>query len=308
MNIKGFHVGVSPVTRGKKHSVVAKSAYNSGSKLRDEKAGCVHDYSSKSREKKIQLIDKNETKTEKIIEKNVVLSALILPKEAAGISVNREQFWNDIEAIEKSKNAQLGTEIEVMFPHGLNADQRIVLIEKYCQHLADRYNVLVDVSIHNPHTHLQTKAGKNGKVVEVSEVTKDNHHAHILLPSREILPSNDRGYTLSKRKNWSLWATSERLSKGLNSRGDELTFQRRFWAECCNEMLPKNAHISEKSYREQGVTRLPKMKLGKSLYKDLLKGKRSIISEYNGVIDQLNDYIEKNGLIIDYGDDGWLWF
>lgn len=44
-------------------------------------------------------------KTEKIIEKNVVFSVLILPKEAAGISVDREQFWNDIEAIEKSKNA-----------------------------------------------------------------------------------------------------------------------------------------------------------------------------------------------------------
>ncbi|WP_169393519.1 MULTISPECIES: MobA/MobL family protein [Psychrobacter] len=304
MNIKGFHVGVSPVTRGKKHSVVAKSAYNSGSKLRDEKAGCVHDYSSKSREKKIQLINDKKQGSEKVIEKNVVFSALILPKEAAGITVDREQFWNDIEAVEKSKHAQLGTEIEVMFPHGLSADDRIKLVETYCQKLADRYNILVDVSIHNPHTHLQTKADKNGKVIEINEVTKDNHHAHILLSSREILPSNDGGYTLSKRKNWSLWATSERLSKGLNGRGDELAFQRRFWAECCNEMLPKNAHISEKSYREQGINKLPKMKLGKSLYKDLLKGERSIISEYNEVIDQLNDYIEKNGLIIDYGDDG----
>ncbi|WP_188211266.1 MobA/MobL family protein [Psychrobacter ciconiae] len=303
MNIEGFHVGVSPVTRGREHSVVAKSAYNSGSKLRDERAGCVHDYSSKSREKKVQLIDDKKQESEKVIEKNVVFSTLILPKEAAGIAVDREQFWNDIEAVEKSKRAQLGTEIEVMFPHGLDADQRIVLIEKYCQHLADRYNVLVDVSIHNPHTHLQTKADKNGKVIEINEVTKDNHHAHILLSSREILPNADGSYRLSKRKNWSLWATSERLSKGMTGRGDELAFQRRLWRECNNEMLPEEQHISEKSYREQGVNRLPKMKMGKSLYRDFLKGKRSAISEYNELIDEINDYIEKHNLIIDYGND-----
>lgn len=298
MNRQGYHVSVSPVSKGKDDSVIAKSAYNSGSELVDKKTNKIHDYRSKSAEKVIKLKDKDGKETKKTIEKNVTYSVLILPKKASAVKVEREQFWNDIELIEKSKKAQLGVEIDVMFPNGLNENQRIELVEKYSQTLADRYNVLVDLNIHKPHTHTQKKDG------QILEITKDNHHAHILLSSREILANDDNSYSLSKRKNWSLWATSERLSKGLNGRGDELNYQRSLWADLANEMLPKNLNITDKSYREQGVNQLPKMKLGKSLYKDILKGKKSVINEYNETIDDLNKYITENDLEINYNDQG----
>lgn len=299
MNNKGFHVSVTPVTKGKGHSIVAKSAYNSGSKLEDKKTNKVHDYTSKMTDKKINLVDENGVKTTKNIEKNVAYSVLIVPKIADKITVDREQFWNDIELIEKSAKAQLGVEIDVMFPNGLSADQRIELVESYSQELADRYNILVDVNIHKPHTHVQKK--DDGQVLEI---TKDNHHAHILLSSREIIQNNDNSYSLSKRKNWGLWSTGERLKKGLNGRGDELGYQRKLWADLANDMLPNDLNITEKSYREQGINQLPKMKLGKSLYKDILKGKNSVINEYNETIDELNKYIKANDIEIDYGDQG----
>ena len=298
MNNKGFHVSVKPVTKGNGGSVIAKAAYNSGSKLEDRKTNKVHDYSSKMNNKNIKLVNKNGVKTIKNIEKNVAHSVLIVPKIADKIVVEREQFWNDIELIEKSAKAQLGVEIDVMFPRGLSADQRIELVESYSQELADRYNILVDVSIHKPHTHIQEKDD------EVLEITKDNHHAHILLSSREIIQNPDDSYSLSKRKNWGLWSTGERLSKGLNGRGDELKYQRKLWAEKANDMLPDDLKITEKSYREQGINQLPKMKLGKSLYKDILKGKKSVINEYNETIDELNKYIKANDIEIDYGDMG----
>jgi len=298
MNNKGFHVSIKPVTKGNGGSVIAKSAYNSGSELTDKKTNTVHDYTSKMTTKKIELIDENGVKTSKDIEKNVAYSVLIVPKIADKIMVEREQFWNDIELIEKSAKAQLGVEIDVMFPYGLSADQRIDLVESYSQELADRYNVLVDVNIHKPHTHIQKKDGK------VLEITKDNHHAHILLSSREIIQNSDNSYSLSKRKNWGLWSTGERLKKGLNGRGDELKYQRKLWADLANDLLPDNLKITEKSYREQGINQLPKMKLGKSLYRDILKGKNSVINEYNETIDALNKYIKTNDIIIDYGDNG----
>ena len=298
MNNKGFHVSIKPVTKGNGGSVIAKSAYNSGSELTDEKTNTVHDYTSKMTTKKIELIDENGVKTSKNIEKNVAYSVLIVPKIADKIMVKREQFWNDIELIEKSAKAQLGVEIDVMFPYGLSVDQRIDLVESYSQKLADRYNVLVDVNIHKPHTHIQKKDG------QVLEITKDNHHAHILLSSREIIQNNDNSYSLSKRKNWGLWSTGERLKKGLNGRGDELKYQRKLWADLANDLLPDNLKITEKSYREQGINQLPKMKLGKSLYRDILKGKNSVINEYNETIDALNKYIKTNDIIIDYGDNG----
>lgn len=298
MNNKGFHLAVSAVSKAKNHSVVAKSAYNSGSKLVDEQSGVVHDYTSKAKDKILNLVDSDGTKYTQVIEKNVMHTALITPTIAGDLAVTREGFWNDIERIETRKNAQLGTEIDVMFPDGITADQRIVLAERYAQTLSDRYNVLVDVAIHRPHSH-----EKHVGEVEVVELTSRNFHAHILLSSREIV-ADVEGYALSARKNWLQWSTEERLSKGLNGRGDELKYQRTLWADMANELLPKNKTISEKSYRELGINRLPKMKLGKSLYKDILKGNRSVIHEYNETIDEINAYIEKNGLVIEYDDKG----
>ena len=299
MNNKGFHLSVSAVSKAKNHSVLAKSAYNSGSKLIDDQSEEVHDYTSKTKDKVLNLVDSEGTKYAQLIEKNVLHTALITPTLAGDLAVTREGFWNDIERIETRKNAQFGTEIDVMFPEGVTADQRIVLVERYAQNLSDRYNVLVDVAIHRPHSH-EKQVGE----IEVVELTSSNFHAHILLSSREILADADKGYVLSKRKNWTQWSTGERLSKGLNGRGDELKYQRILWADMANELLPENKSISEKSYREQGINRLPKMKLGKSLYKDVLKGRRSVINEYNETIDEINAYIEKNGLVIEYDDKG----
>lgn len=298
MNNKGFHLSVSAVSKAKNHSVVAKSAYNSGSKLVDEQSGVVHDYTSKAKDKILNLVNSDGAKYTQVIEKNVMHTALLTPTLAGDLAVTREGFWNDIERIETRKNAQLGTEIDVMFPDGITADQRIVLAERYAQTLSDRYNVLVDVAIHRPHSH-----EKHVGEVEVVELTSRNFHAHILLSSREIV-ADVEGYALSARKNWLQWSTEERLSKGLNGRGDELKYQRTLWADMANELLPENKTISEKSYRELGISRLPKMKLGKSLYKDVLKGKRSVIHEYNETIDEINAYIEKNGLVIEYDDKG----
>src|SRR5690606_4519475 len=99
------------------------------------------------------LVDSDGNKHTQVIEKNVIHTALITPAVAGDLAVTREEFWNDIERIETRKNAQLGTEIDVMFPEEIKADQRIVLVERYAQTLSDRYNVLVDLAIHRPHSH-----------------------------------------------------------------------------------------------------------------------------------------------------------
>ncbi|KAA0930175.1 MobA/MobL family protein [Psychrobacter sp. ANT_H59] len=299
MNSKGFHLSVTAISKAKNHSIVAKSAYNSGSVLVSTKTGVVHDYKSKAEDKTLHLIDSDEHKYTKIIKKNLVHSALITPAIAGNIVVTREDFWNTLEQIETRKNAQFGTEIDVMFPDGISDQKRIELVESYSQVLADRYNVLVDVSVHRPHSHEQQKS--DGTVVEL---TTNNFHAHILLSSREIVRDKTGGYGLSTRKNWLQWSTEERLLKGLNGRGDELRYLRVLWADMANKLLPENKAITEKSYREQGINRLPKMKLGKSLYKDMLKGNRSLIKEYNETIDEINAHIEQTGLVIDYNDSG----
>lgn len=298
MNNKGFHVSVKPISKKKGHSIISKIAYNSGEKLVDKSTGEVHDYTSKQKEKTLLLKDKDGNVTAKKVDKNLAHSAIILPENCQNISVNREQFWNEINAIETRKNAQVGTELVMMFPEGLDEKGRINLANKMGQVLADRYNTLVDYSIHRPHSHEQ-----KSKTGEVVERTTDNHHLHMILAPREIIQSND-SYLLSNRKTWNLWSTEERLIKGLNGRGDELKFQRKTWANLANEMLPEKKHISEKSYRERGVQQLPTRKLGKTLYRDVLKGKSNIFEEYNELIKDINKYIKDNDLELDYNDGG----
>lgn len=194
MNNKGFHLSVSAISKAKNHSVIAKSAYNSGSKLIDEQSGEVHDYTNKTKDKILNLVDSDGTKYTQVIEKNVMHTALITPTIAGDLAVTREGFWNDIERVEIRKNAQLGTEIDVMFPEGVTAHQRMVLVE----------------------------------------LTSSNFHAHILLSRREIVADAD-SYALSARNNWLQWSTEERLSKGLDGRGDELKYQRTLWADMAND-------------------------------------------------------------------------
>ncbi len=299
MNNKGFHLSVSAISKKKNDSVIAKSAYNSGSEIKDKKNGKTHNYTSKNREKIINLVDENGVESTKVVEKNLVYTTLITPMIAGDLKVNRSDFWNQIELIETRKNAQYGTEIDVMFPDGVSKSKYIELAEKFSQRLSDRYNVLVDVSIHRPHTHIQLKDND-----QVAELTTNNFHAHILLSSREIMAENNSSYSLSSRKNWLQWSTTDRLIKGLNGRGEELKYIRKLWADLSNEILPESKHISEKSYREQGINLLPKMKLGKTLYRDILNNKSSVIQDYNELVNDLNNYIKSKDLEIDYNDDG----
>lgn len=80
MNKQGFHVSVKPVTKGNGGSVIAKSAYNSGSKLEDKKANKIHDYTAKTTAKNIELIDKYGVKTTKEIEKMLLIPPLLYRK------------------------------------------------------------------------------------------------------------------------------------------------------------------------------------------------------------------------------------
>ena len=75
MNNKGFHLSVSAVSKAKNHSVLAKSAYNSGSKLIDKQLGEIHDYTSKTKDKILNLVDSDGTKYTQVIEKNVLHTA-----------------------------------------------------------------------------------------------------------------------------------------------------------------------------------------------------------------------------------------
>ena len=90
-----YHLHVKIIGRKSGSSAVASAAYRSGSRLRDERLERSHDFSGK---------------------RDVVHSEVMLPEKAPEAWSDRERLWNDVEAFEVRKDAQLAREVEFAIP------------------------------------------------------------------------------------------------------------------------------------------------------------------------------------------------
>lgn len=61
----------------------------------------------------------------------VVHTEILLPDHAPAEYTDRAVLWNEVEKIEKVKNAQLAREIEIALPRELTGEQSISLVREY---------------------------------------------------------------------------------------------------------------------------------------------------------------------------------
>ena len=101
-----YHLHVKVIGRKAGSSAVASAAYRSGSRLRDERLGRDQDFSAK---------------------RGVVHSEVMLPENAPQAWSDRERLWNDVEAFEVRKDAQLAREVEFAIPREMTQAQGIEL-------------------------------------------------------------------------------------------------------------------------------------------------------------------------------------
>ena len=100
-----FHLSVTPISRSSGKSAVAKAAYLTGDKLRDERTGKLHDYTRRGGVE-------------------AVLHAQM--KDAPAWSRDIAQAWNAVEAVENRKNSTTAKAIDgLAFPHELTAEERL---------------------------------------------------------------------------------------------------------------------------------------------------------------------------------------
>ncbi|HEV2990281.1 MAG TPA: MobQ family relaxase [Candidatus Angelobacter sp.] len=151
-----FHLSVKVVSRGGGQSAVAKAAYNSRTKLEDERTGLKKDYSRGA--------------------EAVVFSGIFAPKNAPQWASDRQQLWNEVERKEDASNraasAQLAREVVIALPHELSPQQREWLVKDFVREQFTRKGMVADVNIHAP------REGDDPR----------NHHAHILATMREVGP------------------------------------------------------------------------------------------------------------------------
>ena len=150
-----YHFSVKPISRGDGRSAVAAAAYRSAQKLDDQRYGKIQDYERKS---------------------GVELSQIYAPADVSPDLLDRNKLWNAVEKSENRKDACLAREFEIAFPNELNEQQRKAMLDELCQQIVNKYGVVVDASIHAPHT-------DNGS-------DERNYHAHIMFTTRAIDPTS----------------------------------------------------------------------------------------------------------------------
>src|SRR6202161_3472903 len=135
------------ISRGNGHSAVAAAAYRTGTKIRDERADKIHDYSSRT--------------------KGIVESVILRPENSPEWTAKTATLWNAVEQGEKRKDAQLSREFILAVPKELSAKEQSQLAVGWAQAELVSKGMIAEVSLHNP------KSGKNP-------------HVHILATMRTL--------------------------------------------------------------------------------------------------------------------------
>ena len=205
-----YHLHVKVIGRKSGSSAVASAAYRSGSRLRDERLDRTQDFSAK---------------------RGVVHSEVMLPENAPEAWRDRERLWNDVEAFEIRKDAQLAREVEFALPREMTQAQGIELARDFVQaEFVDR-GMIADLNVH----------------WDMAEDGMPKPHAHVMLTMRAV---DENGFG-QKVRDWNRTEMVERW--------------RERWAEIANERLAEldiDARIDHRSLEAQGIALEPQSQIG----------------------------------------------
>ena len=149
-----YHFTVSVVSRARGHRIVAHAAAQSGTRLRDEYYGGIH----------------NGTRTGSRGSRGLVEIAEIRAPHAAPSWVHdREQLWNRVEAAERRKDAQLARKVEISLPLELDPEQSAALLRAFVDAEFVSQGMIADIAIRRP--------------------SADRPGAHVLLSLRALTPA-----------------------------------------------------------------------------------------------------------------------
>jgi hypothetical protein len=227
-----FSMRMQVIGRSAGRSATAAAAYRSGEQLTDERTGQVHDYTGKS---------------------DIYASEILKPENAPDRLRDRATLWNEVEQVEKRKDAQLSREVMVALPVELSHEQKESLIREYVQAEFVSQGMIADIGCHDFDSH--------------------NPHAHIMLTMRSV---DEDGFG-KKRRDWNKRAEIER--------------HRRAWAESVNKALEQAGYderIDHRSLKEQGIDREPQIHLGAKVLEMEARGIQTRVGDESRRISKVN--------------------
>jgi ATP-dependent exoDNAse (exonuclease V) alpha subunit len=241
-----YHCSVKTGSRGGGANAVASDAYREGKKVEDEKLGVTHDYSRKQ---------------------DVIESITVTPNNAPDNFKDSATLWNEVERVEKRKDARVFREVEVALPVELSHEENRKLTMNYVQSQFIDKGMCATVSFHQ---------SKN----------QENPHAHIMLTTRKV---DQEGFGQKDRS----WDKKENVIEW-----------RKEWANSLNDALEKNGikeRVDHRSYEDQGINQTPTIHLGKSAAAMERRGLASERGDINRSIERENYQERVRERVIDNG-------
>jgi Ti-type conjugative transfer relaxase TraA len=205
-----YHFSAKVISRANGSSAVASAAYRSASELHDERLGRSQNFTNKT---------------------GVVHSEIMAPEGSPERWQDRETLWNEVEAGEVRKDAQLAREIEFSIPREMSQAQGVELARDFVQQEFVDRGMVADLNVH-------WDIGPDGLA---------KPHAHVMLSMREAGPE---GFGKKVRE----WNSTELLSDW-----------RERWAGHVNERLAElgiDAQVDHRTLEAQGIDLEPQHKIG----------------------------------------------
>lgn len=275
-----FHLSVKIISRSSGRSAIAAAAYRAGEKLKDEEVEKFHDFSKK---------------------KGVVYSEIQLPENAPNEYKDRQTLWNKVQEVEKRADAQLAREVEVALPQELDRKKQIELAHDYIQQQFVNKGMIADWSIHdkgdgNPHAHIMfttRSLKKDGTWASKQKST------YLLDENGEKVPQIDpkTGKQKIGARGRKMWKRTTVAYNDWNNR-DNVELWRSEWAKQVNRYLEPSKKIDNRSYKRQGVEKIPTIHEGYRAREIEKNGGNSDRVNINKKIRKFNSNIENNNIIL----------
>ena len=156
-----YHLRATMISRSQGRSATAAAAYRVAERIEDRRTGLTFDYAARGG------VDHTE---------------ILAPDHAPDWVRDRSELWNRVEESETRKNSQVAREVRVALPDELTHAQRLELVREFVRSQFVDRGMVADIALHAP--------GREGD--------ERNHHAHILLTTREV---GEDGFT-TKNRDW----------------------------------------------------------------------------------------------------------
>ncbi|WP_145055408.1 MobQ family relaxase [Mixta calida] len=200
-----FHLSFNILKRSAGKSSCYLAAYNARERIEDVRTGDVYDYSYRS---------------------DLFHHCILAPEHTPfNFIKNSAVLWNEIEKVEKRKDAQLSRYFDIAIPVELDNDAKIALVKNYCKRNFVSKGMIADISFHDLDGH--------------------NPHAHVMLTLREITP---KGFG-NKNRSW--------------NEHDLMDEWRASWSRMSNRALERTGSENRMDHRSLAAQREEAIELAK---------------------------------------------